>query len=181
MDLGASPFIVSCALARMGYSVVAVDYYSEEYSPMASAYGVKVIKADLERDKLDLADNSVDCAVFTEVLEHLNPYYVSHAMSEINRVLKLGGKLILTTPNVASLFRRLRLLLGIQPQYATHVHEYTKKDIEELLERHGFRVLEAYYSEVNDLTLVDAEPREYLKLESYRDLLELAMKRPTKL
>ncbi|MEM1510642.1 MAG: hypothetical protein QW096_12320 [Thermofilaceae archaeon] len=41
--------------------------------------------------------------------------------------------------------------------------------------------IRSQYSEVNDLTLVDAEPREYLKLKSYRDLLELAMKRPTKL
>jgi len=126
---------------------------------------VKVIKADLERDKLDLADNSVDCAVFTEVLEHLNPYYVSHAMSEINKVLKLGGKLILTTPNIASLFRRLRLLLGIQPQYVTHVHEYTKKEVEELLKKHGFRVIKSLYSEINDLTLVNAEPGEHMKIE----------------
>ncbi|MEM1712443.1 MAG: hypothetical protein QXX39_02185, partial [Acidilobaceae archaeon] len=64
---------------------------------------------------------------------------------------------------------------------ATHVHEYTKKEVEKLLLEHGFRVLISQYSEVNDLTLVDAEPREYLKLKSYRDLLELAMKRPTKL
>ncbi|MEM1632378.1 MAG: class I SAM-dependent methyltransferase [Thermofilum sp.] len=181
VDLGASPFIVSCALARMGYDVVAVDYDPAEYSTVASACGVRVIKADLERDELDLADDSMDCALFAEVLEHLNPYYVSHTMSEINRVLKPGGKLILTTPNIASLFRRLRLLLGIQPQYATHVREYTKKEVEKLLLEHGFRVLISQYSEVNDLTLVDAEPREYLKLKSYRDLLELAMKRPTKL
>ncbi|MEM0079631.1 MAG: class I SAM-dependent methyltransferase [Nitrososphaerota archaeon] len=93
VDLGASPFIVSCALARMGYRVVAVDCDPAEYSTMASACGVKVIKADLERDMLDLADSSMDCAVLTEVLEHLNPYYVSHTLSEINRVLKPGGGL----------------------------------------------------------------------------------------
>jgi len=44
------------------------------------------------------------------------------------------------------------LLFEAQPQYATHVYGYTKKDVEEHLERHGFMVLEAYYSypEVND-------------------------------
>ena len=181
VDLGASPFIVSCALVRMGYRVVAVDYDPEEYSTVASACGVKTIRADLERDRLDLADGSVDCAVFTEVLEHLNPYYVGRTMSEINRVLKPGGRLILTTPNIASLFRRLRLLLGAQPQYVTHVHEYTKREVVELLEKHGFRVLEARYSEINDLTYVDAEPGEHVKLKSYRDLLKLAIRRPTKL
>ncbi|MEM4888747.1 MAG: hypothetical protein QXJ64_04840, partial [Thermosphaera sp.] len=92
-----------------------------------------------------------------------------------------GGRLILTTPNIASLFRRLRLLLGAQPQYVTHVHEYTKREVVELLEKHGFRVLEARYSEINDLTYVDAEPGEHVKLKSYRDLLKLAIRRPTKL
>ncbi|MEM0241072.1 MAG: class I SAM-dependent methyltransferase [Candidatus Nezhaarchaeales archaeon] len=181
VDLGASPFIVSCALARMGYRVVAVDYDPEEYSTIASACGVKTIRADLERNRLDLADASMDCAVFTEVLEHLSPYCVGHIISEINRVLKPGGKLVLTTPNIASLFRRLRLLLGVQPQYITHIHEYTKKEVVELLERHGFRILEAHYSEVNDLTLVDAEPGDHMKLKSYQDLLKLAVRRPTKL
>ncbi|MEM2197353.1 MAG: class I SAM-dependent methyltransferase [Sulfolobales archaeon] len=181
VDLGASPFIVSCALARMGYKVTAVDYDPAEYSTVASACGVKTVRADLERDRLDLADASVDCVVFTEVLEHLNPYYVEHAISEVSRVLKLGGKLILTTPNIASLFRRLRLLLGVQPQYNIHVHEYTKKEVVELLERHGFRVLEARYSEVNDLTYVNAEPGEHVKLKSYLDLLKLAARKPTKL
>jgi len=37
------------------------------------------------------------------------------------------------------IFRRLRLLLGIQPQYKLHVHEYTKRKVEDLLERRGFR------------------------------------------
>ncbi|MEM4553782.1 MAG: class I SAM-dependent methyltransferase [Ignisphaera sp.] len=181
VDLGASPFIVSCALARLGYRVTTVDYDPAEYSTIASACGLKTVRADLERDKLDLADGSMDCAVFTEVLEHLNPHHVEHTMSEVSRFLKPGGKLILTTPNIASLFRRLRLLLGVQPQYVTHVHEYTKKEVVELLERYGFRVLEARYSEVNDLTFVDAGPGEYLKLKSYLDLLKLAVRRPTKL
>lgn len=102
-------------------------------------------------------------------------------MSEVSRVLKLGGKLILTTPNIASLFRRLRLFLGVQPQYNIHVNEYTKKEVVEPLERYGFRVLEANYSEVNDLTYVNAELGEHVKLKSYLDLLKLAARRPTKL
>ncbi|MEM3941803.1 MAG: methyltransferase domain-containing protein, partial [Candidatus Bathyarchaeia archaeon] len=147
VDLGASPFIVSCALKCMGYNVIAVDLDPMKYISLASQYGVKVIKADLERDKLSLPDEQADCVLLAEVLEHLNPYYVSHVMSEINRVLKPGGKLILTTPNIASLFRRIRLLLGIQPQYTRHVHEYTKREVEELLMKHGFRMLRINYSE----------------------------------
>ncbi|MEM4469170.1 MAG: hypothetical protein QXS32_08910 [Candidatus Nezhaarchaeales archaeon] len=57
----------------------------------------------------------------------------------------------------------------------------TKKEAVELLEKHGFRVLEARYSEINDLTLVNAEPGEHMKLKSYRDLLKFVARKPTKL
>jgi len=114
-------------------------------------------------------------------LEHINPYYASHAISEINRVLRPGGILVLTTPNIASLFRRLRLLLGIQPQYRLNVHEYTKPEVEDLLERLGFSVLRSFYSVADDLTYVDAEAKEYFELGTYRQLIRLALGKPTRL
>ncbi|MEM3763529.1 MAG: class I SAM-dependent methyltransferase [Desulfurococcaceae archaeon] len=133
IDLGASPFIMSCALKCMDYRVIAIDYNPSEYLALASQCEVEMVKADLEMDKLSLLDAYTDCVVLSEVLEHLDPYYISYTMSEINRILKLGRILVLTTPNIASLFRRLRLLLGIQPQFVTHVREYTIQEMEELL------------------------------------------------
>jgi len=115
VDVGASPFILSCALKSMGFNVVAVDYNPEEYKQIAETCGVSIVKADLEKDAIPLGDGWADCAVFTEVIEHINPYYVGHTLAEINRVLKPHGMLILTTPNIASLFRRLRLMLGLPP------------------------------------------------------------------
>jgi hypothetical protein len=50
-----------------------------------------------------------------------------------------------------------------------------------MLEEAGFKPVEYYYSAVNDLTYVDAEPEEYKRLGSYADLLRLAIKKPTKL
>jgi len=89
--------------------------------------------------------------------------------------------LILTTPNIASLFRRLRLLLGKQPIYKYHVREYTMDEVLEMVREASFDVVKAYYSIVNDLTYTDAEPNDYLKISGYRDLIKVAVKRPTKL
>ncbi|MEM1568448.1 MAG: hypothetical protein QXI84_08210 [Thermofilaceae archaeon] len=80
------------------------------------------------------------------------------------------------------MFRRLRLLLGIQPQYQYHVHEYTMREAVELLQAHGFRVVEARYSDINDLTYVEAQNREeYQKLGGYLDLVRLCLKEPRRL
>lgn len=100
VDIGASPFITSCALRAMGYEVVAVDYDPSEYEAIAEACGVKTAKADLERDRVPIEVGWADCAVFTEVIEHVNPYHVGHTLAEINRTLKPHGRLILTTPNI---------------------------------------------------------------------------------
>jgi len=93
----------------------------------------------------------------------------------------MKGVLMLTTPNVASLFRRLRMLLGKQPIYRYHGREYTMEEVLALVEGAGFDVVKAYYSIVNDLTYIDAEPDDYLRLSSYRDLVRIVIKRPTKL
>jgi SAM-dependent methyltransferase len=102
-------------------------------------------------------------------------------LSKINRALKPGGVLILTTPNIASLFRRLRLLLGIQPIYHYHVREYTMKEVVSLLREAGFEISKAYYSIVNDLTFIDADSEEHLRISSFKDLVRIVLKKPTKL
>jgi len=174
VDLGAQPFIASSALKAMGYDVTAVDVEPEPYMPIAERCGVRVVKRDLERERLDI--RGADCAVFTEVIEHFHYYYVPHTLSEINKSLKPGGYLILTTPNIASLFRRLRLILGKQPIYRYHVREYTMPELA-MLEEGRFKPVEFYYSAVNDLTYVNAEPEDYKRLRGYADLLKFAIKK----
>jgi len=175
LDLGAQPFIISCALRKRGYNVVAFDINPGAYMRIAEACDVDVVKCDLERDELSV-DNA-DCAV----LQRFWNNYVPLVLSKINRALKLGGVLILTTPNIASLFRRLRQLLGIQPIYLYHVREYTMREVLLLLREAGFEVIKAYYSIVNDLTFIVANPEQHLRISSFKDLVRITLKKPTKL
>jgi SAM-dependent methyltransferase len=178
LDLGAQSFIISCALKRMGYNVIEIDAEPEPYLSIAGSCGVDVVKCDLERDGLKVAN--ADCAIFTEVLEHLHYYYVPSVLEKINHALKNKGYLILTTPNIASLFRRLKLLLGKQPIYRHHVREYTMEEVLELIKGAGFDVIESYYSLISDSTYIDADQEDYLRVKSYKDLIRITVKRPTK-
>jgi len=179
LDIGAQPFITSCALKKLGYEVTVLDIEPEPHIEIAKSCGVNVIKCNLEKDELGITDT--DCTVFTEVLEHLHYYYVPTVLARINKSLKVGGHPILTTPNITPLFRRLRLLLGRQLIYKYHVREYTMSEVFTMLMEAGFDIVKAYYSAVNDLTYIDAEPEEYLRIASYKDLLRITIKRPTKL
>jgi len=59
---------------------------------------------------LPFADASFDIVICTEVIEHV--VEVRQLVNEINRVLRKGGKLILTTPNLVCVGNRIGMALG---------------------------------------------------------------------
>ena len=113
---------------------------------------------DVNVDKIPLNDNSIDVIIFEEVIEHL--YNSDLVMSEIKRLLKDGGILILSTPNLASWINRLTLLFGYQPfshdvsflggfgrlkhkdQTNGHIKSFTLRAMLEYLKFFGLEVLE---------------------------------------
>jgi hypothetical protein len=72
-------------------------------------------------------------------------------------------------------------LLGIQPIYRYHAREYTTKEVISLLREAVFEIVKAYYSIIADLTYIDADPEEYLRISSFKDFVRIVLKKPTKL
>lgn len=109
---------------------------------------VEVFAIDLEKQPLPVLDSSVIAVGLFEVIEHLyiDPMYV---LSEINRILHVGGKLLITTPNICSWRAVTALLTSYEPylygKYAgpgtrRHVHEYSVRNMKILLEAAGLEV-----------------------------------------
>jgi SAM-dependent methyltransferase len=87
---------------------------SEESATIAASKGIKVVKHDLA-EPLPFDDGSFDVVVFGEVIEHL--FDPDSALDEIHRVLKPGGRLIVTTPNLACWLNRILVPAGFQPVF----------------------------------------------------------------
>ena len=88
-----------------------VDISSESVDAVR-AQGFEAQVSDIAAG-LPFANDSFDCVSFCEVIEHLvDP---DRALQEIARVLKIGGTLVITTPNMVSWFNRILVLFGIQP------------------------------------------------------------------
>jgi len=100
-----------------GYQVVAADVEMSDYiKERLINYQIKPRQAGFEAGKsLPFRDSSFDLVLFAEVLEHLliPPREV---FLEIHRILKIGGAMVCTTPNICRIDSRLRLLVGKQPQ-----------------------------------------------------------------
>jgi len=89
-----------------------VDVSAEAVS-QAEANGLYAVKADVGKDVLPYGDQFFDIVFAGEVVEHLlNP---DNLLGEIHRVLKVSGMCIVTTPNLASWYNRIQLLMGYQP------------------------------------------------------------------
>ncbi|MFC1967378.1 class I SAM-dependent methyltransferase [Chloroflexota bacterium] len=127
------------------------DYYVEK---MHEA-GYEAHAANLENEKLPFESESIDGAVCLAVIEHI--FDADNILSEINRVLKPGAKLVISTPNVMDLHKRLLYMFkGIPPwKEGHHVRFFTRKRIELYLLMNGFDIIGSnhYYPKQKGLTI----------------------------
>lgn len=122
LDIGCADGSFSAKLRRdFGFDVYGVDI-SDNAILKAIEKGVKAQMHNLEY-QLPYPDSFFDLVFACEVIEHI--YDTDFVISEMNRVLKNNGLLIISTPNIVSLSNRIRILFGKYPNYVT---EYRAKD-----------------------------------------------------
>ncbi len=96
---------------------------------------------------LGFSPGSFDAVICLSVIEYtFDPYFTAR---EIAKVLKKGGTLILSVPNVGFVIERLRLLFGKIPNIAKapgwqggRLHNFTQSSLSDLLQEEGLEVVE---------------------------------------
>ena len=161
LEMGSIPLLFTTALNGSGYTVTGCDIAPERYAGAIAGAGVNVSKCDIETQRLPFADASFDAVVFNELFEHLriNPIFT---LTEVLRVMKPGGTLMLSSPNLRSLAGIGNFLIrnrayscsgDIHAEYNKlerlghmgHVREYTTTEVIEFLAAIGFVVTKIIY------------------------------------
>ncbi len=93
---------------------------------------------------IPLPDGSFDAIVAGEFIEHVPPQYVFPSLCELFRLLRLRGRLLLTTPNPHSLKNCIRGLSVMTDP--SHVSQHTPASMERRLEDVGFSRSRVYGS-----------------------------------
>jgi 2-polyprenyl-3-methyl-5-hydroxy-6-metoxy-1,4-benzoquinol methylase len=105
---------------------------------------------NLDAQRIEIADASMDAAVAVETIEHLeNPRAL---VRELARAIKPGGIVAVTTPNNLSLLSKLTLLLKNQfnafqePCYPAHITALVEIDLIRMMNETGLKDARALYS-----------------------------------
>jgi 2-polyprenyl-3-methyl-5-hydroxy-6-metoxy-1,4-benzoquinol methylase len=155
LELGTSaivPIMLSHLAPELEVHVTNFDLDQPTLGEMTLSMGIDSVqvptyRVDLETQALPVEDNIFDYVLCCEVIEHmeLDPMFM---ISEINRVLKPGGTLILTTPNITSSRAIWKILRGLEPYFYMqyrhspelyrHNYEYSPYAITQVLKAGGF-------------------------------------------
>ena len=155
LDVGCSPF--TFLLNDYFRKVSALDL-TAAYRERCEAAGIRFYEGGVTSDSAVAQIDKVDCVFILEVLEHLhsNPVMV---LSRIRSVLKEGGMLVLSTPNMMCLANRSLMLMNRKLHHFTYPHFslddhdhgfghdriYMPAELREYLEAGGFQRVETCY------------------------------------
>ncbi len=137
-DIGCGACEFSLILSQGGVKVKCLDGDSDNVE-RARKIGFRAELVDLEQG-LPLTSDSCDLAVMLEVVEHITR--AEFLLQEVHRILKQGGYLLLSTPNVGYISHRFRFLLGC-PIFleGQHFRFFTKGLLQAKLTAAGFKIV----------------------------------------
>ena len=145
LDIGAGQGALSKRLQDAGANVSACDVVPEQFD----VPGVQ-FRAVTSDGRLPFDDASFDVAIAIEVLEHIDGH--DRFFAEVARVLRPGGLVMFTTPNILSLKSRVRFLFTgffysfgpLEPftrdPVSQHIAPFSVNRYEWMLSQHGLRL-----------------------------------------
>jgi len=151
------------ATQNPGHRFAGIDWSAAALG-QARARGLTVVRGTMQT-RLPVADGAADVVIMSELIEHLvDP---DGAVAEVRRVLRPGGALLLSTPNLAAWYNRGLLLAGIQPVFsevslravfgrpgsvvAGHLRLFTRRALTEFLTASGFRCVNVAGARYHDV------------------------------
>jgi 2-polyprenyl-3-methyl-5-hydroxy-6-metoxy-1,4-benzoquinol methylase len=159
---GNGKFLEMVSNKSKNFELYGLDFSKSEVNE-AKKKGFNVKEANFE-ENIKFSSNLFDVIHAAEIIEHL--YNPDNFLQELNRVLKKGGYLVMSTPNLCAWFNRLLVPIGVQPLFMEvstkskligsgflakfkkesnpvgHVRIFTLLALKDILKVNGFEILE---------------------------------------
>jgi 2-polyprenyl-3-methyl-5-hydroxy-6-metoxy-1,4-benzoquinol methylase len=150
LDIGCWDGAYACQYKKLTNTVYGIES-SKTASDKAENKGIIVEQGYFPDDRL-FKNKKFDIIVAGEIIEHV--FDTEEFLLKIKEKLKKNGKLIITTPNIASLPRRALLLMGLNPmiEYRAevgHIRYFTFSNLRNMLKELGFEVVKEASDVIN--------------------------------
>jgi 2-polyprenyl-3-methyl-5-hydroxy-6-metoxy-1,4-benzoquinol methylase len=149
LDVGSSSGYLAKPLRERGNTIVGLELDATA-AREAERYCERVLVGDVETMELPLEPASFDVVLCGDLIEHLRT--PGAALARLRPFLKPGGRLVVSTPNVANWAIRLSLLAG-RWEYTdrgildrTHAHLFTRRSLVRTLEQAGYHIERVDYT-----------------------------------
>jgi 2-polyprenyl-3-methyl-5-hydroxy-6-metoxy-1,4-benzoquinol methylase len=169
LDIGSAWGFNVMALSTLGKRVVGIDLVEAQFAAgrrVAEASGLHLDVAGADASCLPFGDGRFAGITMVETFEHIFEADRGKTAAECHRILRRGGRVVISTPNYGSLVERVKRVIvrlpwlkrrlptmcyptenvsrGEYHPYRYH-HPVPPEKIAGLLEDHGFKVLKTKY------------------------------------
>ena len=163
LDIGCGDGFITAKIGEAtGAEMFGVDISRDALND-ANRRGIDARFANLDKGRLPFTDGFFDAVFCGDVVEHI--FDTERLLSEVNRVLKPRGFVVMSVPNIAAWYNRILMLFGFIPVWVEsasvhyvgnrfmdsgmgHVKAFTKRTALQLLSLCGFQKIEVAGSSV---------------------------------
>lgn len=150
LDVGCGDGNFLSVFLSMGCGAYGTEF-DDESRMVAAAKGVIMLEGGLQ-PSLPPGISGFDLVIFTEVIEHINNS--KEVLSNFHDLLNPGGLLFITTPNFASLERRLLGPDWGMIMYPEHISYYSPRTLDRLASDCGFNSVDTYTENISLFRIV---------------------------
>jgi 2-polyprenyl-3-methyl-5-hydroxy-6-metoxy-1,4-benzoquinol methylase len=134
LDIGCAQGFFLFSASKAGYTTKGIEISQDAAEYARMEFGLDVEAKPFE--ELRFADNHFDVVTLWQVLEHV-PYPIM-ILEEVHRILKPGGLLVVSTPNIEGIPAKI-LRKRWWDIKRLHINQFTTKTLTDILQNGGFK------------------------------------------
>lgn len=145
LDVGCASGYIGEILKKQGNYVMGLDLTKKDIFKAKRILDDAMV-FDIETDDIKKLGKNYDLIIIVEVVEHL--FDPEAAIKRLLPVLKNGGRILVSTPNIVHIYNRVKLILGIFNYRdetiinKSHIHFFTDTSLKKMMTRLGLKLVQ---------------------------------------